>query len=84
MSLTGSIVVFVVLWWLILFMILPRNITSQKDNGYVIEGTDPGAPENPEIKKKLLLTTAITLIIFVIIYFLNYFNILNIRALLSQ
>ena len=53
MSLIGSIVVFVILWWLVFFMILPRNINSQREAGNIIEGTDPGAPANPNIIKKL-------------------------------
>jgi predicted secreted protein len=83
MSLTGSFVVFVILWWLILFIILPRDINSQKEKDCVIEGTDPGAPTNPRIIKKLIITTVITSILFAIIYFLNYFDILNIRRILS-
>ena len=83
MSLTGSFVVFVILWWLILFMILPRDINSQKDKDFVVLGTDPGAPSNPNIVKKLIITTTITSILFAIIYFLNYFDILNIRRILS-
>ena len=84
MSLTGSFVVFVILWWLILFIILPRDINSQKDKDFVVLGTDPGAPSNPNIVKKLIITTAITSILFAIIYFLNYFDILNVRRILSQ
>ena len=83
MSLTGSFVVFVILWWLILFMILPRDINSQKDKDFVVLGTDPGAPSNPNIVKNLIITTTITSILFAIIYFLNYFDILNIRRILS-
>ena len=83
MSLTGSFVVFVILWWLILFLILPRDINSQKDKDFVVLGTDPGAPSNPNIVKKLIITTAITSILFAIIYFLNYFDILNVRRILS-
>ncbi len=83
MSLIGSIVVFVILWWLVFFMILPRNINSQREAGNIIEGTDPGAPANPNITKKLVITTVITSILFAIIYFLNYFDILNIRRILS-
>ena len=83
MSLTGSFVVFVILWWLILFMVLPRDINSQKDKDFVVLGTDPGAPSNPNIIKKLIITTAITSILFAIIYFLNYFDILNVRRILS-
>ena len=83
MSLTGSFVVFVILWWLILFMILPRDINTRKDKDFIVKGADPGAPTNPNIGKKLVITTAITLILFMIIYFLNYFDILNIRRILS-
>ncbi len=83
MSLTGSFVVFVILWWLILFMVLPRDINSHKDKDFVVLGTDPGAPSNPNIVKKLIITTAITSILFAIIYFLNYFDILNVRRILS-
>tara|TARA_B100001115_G_C15641717_1_gene308819 strand:- start:43 stop:294 length:252 start_codon:yes stop_codon:yes gene_type:complete len=83
MSLTGSIVIFVILWWLILFTILPRDINSQNDKGHIIEGSDPGAPANPNIAKKLIITTVITSILFAIIYFLNYFDILNVRRILS-
>jgi predicted secreted protein len=84
MSITGSIVVFIILWWLILFMILPRNINSQQEKGGIIEGTDPGAPSNPNIFKKLVLTTAIASLLFAIIFVLTYFNILNIREILSK
>jgi len=84
MSITGSIVVFIILWWLILFMILPRNINSQQEKGSIIEGTDPGAPSNPNIFKKLVLTTIIASLLFAIIFVLTYFDILNIREILSK
>ena len=83
MSITGSVVVFIILWWLVLFIILPRNINSQNETGNIIEGTDPGAPTNPNIVKKLVITTFITSVLFAIIFFLTYFNILNIREILS-
>ena len=83
MSITGSVVVFIILWWLVLFIILPRNINSQNETGNIIEGTDPGAPTNPNIVKKLVITTFITSLLFAIIFILTYFNILNIREILS-
>jgi predicted secreted protein len=83
MSITGSVVVFIILWWLVLFIILPRNINSQQEKGNIIQGTDPGAPINPNIVKKLIITTFITSLLFAIIFFLTYFNILNIREILS-
>ena len=44
---------------------------------------DPGAPINPKIGKKFLITTLITSIIFIVIYYLVEFNLLNLREYLQ-
>ena len=78
MSITGSLVVFVCLWWIVFFAMLPIDVNREKK--YNIEGVDPGAPENPKILKKIVLSTAITSIIFIIVYLLvkyEYFNLRN-------
>ena len=81
MSITGSIIVYVMIWWIVFFSVLPIGIQSNKeifkDN---IEGADPGAPKNPKIAKKFLITTIITSILFIIIYYiveLGFFNLRN-------
>tara|TARA_B100000214_G_C23927952_1_gene609312 strand:+ start:976 stop:1221 length:246 start_codon:yes stop_codon:yes gene_type:complete len=80
LSLTGSIVVFVCLWWIVFFSILPIDVNREtKDN---IEGIDPGAPENPKILKKIVYSSLITSIIFIIIYLLVKHEYLNIRNFL--
>ena len=48
-----------------------------------VEGIDPGAPNNPKIGKKFLITTIITSIIFIVIYYLVSFNLLNLREFLQ-
>jgi|TARA_B100001059_G_C17405454_1_gene365850 predicted secreted protein len=81
MSITGSIIVYVLIWWIVFFSILPIGIKSNnkifKDT---IEGIDPGAPKNPKIGKKFLITTITTSIIFIMIYYivdLGFFNLRN-------
>ena len=44
---------------------------------------DPGAPKNPKIGKKFLITTLITTIIFFVIYYLVNIDLLNLRKLLE-
>ena len=44
---------------------------------------DPGAPKNPNIGKKFLITTLITTIIFLVIYYLVEFDLLNLRDFLQ-
>ena len=80
MGITGSIIVFVLIWWIIFFSVLPVGIQSNKEKfKEKIEGVDPGAPINPKIGKKFLITTLITSIIFIVIYYLVKFNLLNLR-----
>ena len=84
MGITGSIIVYVLIWWIIFFSVLPIGIQSNKEKFQEkIEGVDPGAPKNPEIVKKFLITTIITSIIFIVIYYLVEFNLLNLRKYLQ-
>tara|TARA_B100000401_G_C52394079_1_gene525667 strand:- start:124 stop:378 length:255 start_codon:yes stop_codon:yes gene_type:complete len=84
MGITGSIIVYVMIWWIVFFSILPVGIKSNKevfkDN---IGGIDPGAPKNPKIAKKFLITTIITSILFIVIYYLSNKGFLNLREYLQ-
>ena len=52
MGITGSIIVYVMIWWIIFFSVLPIGIQSNKEVfKEKIEGMDPGAPKNPRIGK---------------------------------
>jgi len=83
-GITGSIIVYVLIWWIIFFSVLPVGIQSNKEKfKEKIEGVDPGAPINPKIGKKFLITTLITSIIFIVIYYLVKFNLLNLREYLQ-
>ncbi len=84
MGITGSIIVYVMIWWIIFFSVLPVGIQSNKELfKEKIEGVDPGAPKNPRIAKKFLITTLITTIIFSVIYYLVEFDLLNLREFLK-
>ena len=84
MSITGSVVIYVILWWIVFFSILPVGIQSNKEAFREnIEGIDPGAPKNPKIAIKFLITTVITSVIFVVIYYLVKIDFLNLRKFLE-
>ena len=84
MGITGSIIIYVMIWWVIFFSVLPMGIQSNKEIfREKIEGIDPGAPKNPKIVKKFLITTLITTIIFAVIYYLVKIDLLNLREFLQ-
>ena len=78
MGITGSLIVYVSIWWIVFFSVLPIGIKSQnKEFQEKLHGNDIGAPKNPNIGKKFLITTLITSILFLGIYYVvdnNYFN----------
>jgi len=68
MNVTGAIVVYVIIWWLCFFTVLPRNVTGVwEDAGDHAEGVDQGAPTDPQIGRKLRLATYIATPIWAVV-----------------
>jgi predicted secreted protein len=63
-----GVAVFFVMWWIVLFAILPIGVRSQQEAGEVVQGTEPGAPVAPQLVRKALLTTLVTAILFAALY----------------
>ena len=81
MSVTGLAIIFIIIWWIVFFSILPIDVNRAKN--VKIEGEDPGSPENPKMLKKFLYCTGITSVIFTIIYLLIKFEYLNLRNIIN-
>lgn len=63
MSIANILMVFFISWWMIFFTMLPVGVNSQHEaDDDMVEGTDPGAPVKPELIKKAIRTTIITVI----------------------
>lgn len=60
-SIGSNIFFFLIIWWLVLFTVLPWGVRRQESDDV---GHDPGAPANPMLLKKALITTAIALLIW--------------------
>ena len=80
MSATGLAILYIIIWWIIFFSILPIDVNREKS--IKIDGEDAGSPENPKMLKKFIYCTGITSIIFIIIYLLMKFEYLNLRNIL--
>jgi predicted secreted protein len=61
MSITGSIVLLSVTWFMVFFCVLPVRFRSQAEAGSIVRGTPASAPDDPQLKRKFWITTAITL-----------------------
>jgi predicted secreted protein len=76
MNWVTGLLVYIVTWWLVLFCVLPLGVRQNAD---VPEGHDPGAPANPRLGFKALLTTAIAGLVFGLIYLVVTSDLISFR-----
>jgi predicted secreted protein len=62
MAVSTSIAIYFLIWWVVLFAVLPWGVRAQGEGG--TPGTDPGAPVIANLKAKLAWTTIVTTVIF--------------------
>jgi predicted secreted protein len=67
-SLTAALGIYFVIWWTVLFAVLPWGIKSQQETEMFERGTDPGAPHRPLLLRKMVATTLVSAVLFVIVY----------------
>jgi predicted secreted protein len=68
MPLTTAAAIYFLIWWVVLFAVLPWGVRSQHEDGDIAAGTDPGAPAVPNLGRKLLWTTLVSLVVFAACY----------------
>ncbi|MEO0544244.1 MAG: DUF1467 family protein [Pseudomonadota bacterium] len=74
MSWLSAFAIYFIIWWVTLFTVLPLGVRSQAEESDVILGTEKGAPTNPRLGFKLLLTTGIALLVFGAFYWITVVN----------
>ncbi|NIX77444.1 DUF1467 family protein [Microvirga terricola] len=60
LKISGGIALYFVIWWTLLFAILPFGVRSQVEVGDVAHGTEPGAPAAPALREKAIWTTFVS------------------------
>lgn len=68
MTKATAFALFFLIWWVVLFAVLPWGVRSQQESGETIPGTDPGAPVAARLGRKLIWTTLVTGVIFAAVY----------------
>ena len=78
MDIVSGVVVYILLWWWVLFMVLPFGAKAPEEVG---EGHATSAPEKPNMALKLGITTGLSAVLFIIVYFIITSGILSFRDL---
>ncbi len=65
LTVSGAIALYFVIWWILLFAVLPFGVRSQAESGEVVAGSEPGAPSVPALREKAIWTTLLAAIVLV-------------------
>ena len=71
MGWVSGIAVYFIIWWVVLFIMLPIGVRSQVEEDDVTLGTEHGAPARPMMARKMLLTTLVSFVVFGIFYYVT-------------
>jgi predicted secreted protein len=63
MNLVSIIAIYFVVWWIVLFAVLPWGVRTQQEEGDVTLGTTHSAPTRPLLIRKAIATSIVAAIL---------------------
>ena len=68
MAVVFAISLYIVIWWIVLFAMLPIGVRTQAEEGEVSPGTTESAPHLPMLLPKIVATTVVSSLVFAGLY----------------
>jgi predicted secreted protein len=81
MPISSQFAIYFIVWWVVLFAVLPFGVRSQHEDGSGVEGTDPGAPVAHGMLRKIVWTTLISALLYGAGFAANRIGWLNVENL---
>lgn len=81
MAITSAIVLYAVVWFMVMFIVLPIGRRTQGDDGDVVPGTQLGAPVNFDLKRTIIIVSSVALVIWAVICAVIISGVISIRDL---
>jgi predicted secreted protein len=80
-SIFTALAIYFVIWWIVLFAVLPWGVHSQHEAGEMAPGTDPGAPVLPKLRSKLVWTTLVSTVVFAAWFVVYFYRLITLDQL---
>ena len=84
MILSMAIAVYVVIWWTVLFAILPIGVRTQGEDGAIVPGTPESAPTRPRLVRVVVLTTLVSSLVFAVLWAALRYNAVGLEHWLGR
>jgi predicted secreted protein len=80
MELALGIALYVMIWWITLFAVLPFGVRTQGEEGKVVPGTPESAPAVPRLLRVFLINTVVAAVAFAVVWAALENDWLNLRG----
>lgn len=77
MSLTFGLAIYFVIWWTVLFAVLPFGMRTQGEDGSVVPGTPESAPANPRLVRIFAINSLVAALIFMVVWVVIVFRLVR-------
>jgi predicted secreted protein len=84
MSVPFAIAIYVIIWWTLLFAILPIGVRTQGEDGQVVPGTPESAPTRPRLVRVVVLTTVVSALVFGALWAAVRWGLIDLERLLGR
>ena len=81
MNIAFMIAVYFIIWWVVLFTVLPFGVRTQGEAGTIVPGTDASAPAEFKLSRVLLATTIVSAIVFLVLWAGVQWRIIDLQSL---
>jgi predicted secreted protein len=82
MSLVLGIALYFIIWWVMLFAVLPLGVRTQGDAGEIVQGTPDSAPVAPKALRIIGLTTALATVVFIVVWLAMRYKLIPLETVL--
>ena len=84
MSLVFAIAIYFVVWWIVLFAVLPFGVRTQEEAGDVVAGTPPSAPAKFSLLRVVVINTIVAFVVFAFIWAVIEYDLFDVAKLANQ
>ncbi len=81
MSILFGMALYFIIWWTVLFAVLPLGVRTQDEAGDVVPGTPGSAPAAPRLLRVVLLTTIAAAVVFAIVWAVMHWRLIDVGVI---
>lgn len=82
MPIITAAAIYFVIWWLMLFTVLPWGIRGQHESDdKIVKGSDPGAPIKAMMKRKVIQNSILSAIVWAVVMAIIKFDLISLDSI---